>query len=131
MQVAAAEEFAGHRADNRPPRAVALGITLVIGAFELRVITLDDPVQRRLPRLTRAIDGRDWGRRADHGTAALRLEAQKRKCGGVQYIRTLSSIAAQSPAGGAMGAPGSNPRGHPARVLTPCSAIAASFSQSA
>ena len=57
MQVAAAEEFAGHRADNRPPRAVALGITLVIGAFELRVITLDDPVQRRLPRLTRAIDG--------------------------------------------------------------------------
>ena len=41
VQVAAAEEFAGHRADDRPPWAVAVRIAVVIGAFELRVVTLD------------------------------------------------------------------------------------------
>jgi hypothetical protein len=41
--------------------AVELGITLIIGAFELGVIPLDDLIEGRLPGLARAINGRDWG----------------------------------------------------------------------
>jgi hypothetical protein len=35
VQVAAAEEPAGHLADDRTPRAVVFCITLVVGALEL------------------------------------------------------------------------------------------------
>ena len=61
VQVAAMEELAGHRADDRAPRPVELGITLIIGALELGVIPLDDLIEGRLPGLARAINGRDWG----------------------------------------------------------------------
>ena len=79
VQVAAAKELAGRLADDAPPGAVALLVTLAIGAFELGIVTLDKPVERRLPRLARAVDGCDLRRQADHGTAAFRFWAGKER----------------------------------------------------
>ena len=93
VQVAAAEEFAGHLANDRPPCTVELGITLVVGALELRVITLDDLVERRQPGLARAIDGRDRGNwRLDDVLTTGPLCFGSRCQGGnagVRYISTL------------------------------------------
>ena len=52
VEVAAAEKLAGHIIDDRAPWAVALLVTLAIGALELGIVTLAKPVERRLPRLT-------------------------------------------------------------------------------
>lgn len=41
VQIAATEESVGNLADDRPPRAVTLGVTLAVGALELREVTLD------------------------------------------------------------------------------------------
>ena len=75
VQVAAAEEFTYHVADDQSPRAVAFRVTLVIGTLEFRIVTLDGLVERRLPRPARAVDGCDLRRQADHGIAAFRFEA--------------------------------------------------------
>ncbi len=79
VQVAAAEEFAYHVADNQSPRAVAFCVTLVIGTLEFWIVTLDGPVERRLPRPARAVDGCDLCRQADHGIAAFRFEAGRER----------------------------------------------------
>jgi len=44
VQVPATEESAGNLADDRPPRAVTLGVTLAAGALELREVTLDGSI---------------------------------------------------------------------------------------
>jgi hypothetical protein len=60
VQVAAAEEFAHDVADDQSPRAVAFRVTLVIGTLEFRIVTLDGPVERRLPRPTSEVDPNLW-----------------------------------------------------------------------
>ena len=79
VQVAAAEEFAYNFADDQSPRAVAFCVALVIGTLEFRIVTLDGPVERRLPRPARAVDGCDLRRQADHGIAAFRFEAGRER----------------------------------------------------
>ena len=46
VEIPTAEELACHLADDRPPRAVALLATIVVGAFKLRKVTLDELVER-------------------------------------------------------------------------------------
>jgi hypothetical protein len=44
VQVAAAEESAGHVADDRSPRTVMFGIALIIGPLELGQVSLNGPI---------------------------------------------------------------------------------------
>ena len=46
VEVAAAEKLADHLTDDEPPASVALLVTLTIGAFEVGIVTLDEPVER-------------------------------------------------------------------------------------
>ena len=57
VQVAAAEKPAGDVADDRPPRSVTRGVTLVVGALELGQASFDRAIEGRGARLARAIDG--------------------------------------------------------------------------
>ena len=41
VEVAAAEELAGHLADDGPPGSVALLVTLVVAAFKFRIVPFD------------------------------------------------------------------------------------------
>lgn len=54
---------------------VTFGVPRVVGPFELGEVTFDRPVQRRPPRLARTVDARHVPRKADHGTAIIRIEA--------------------------------------------------------
>ena len=63
VQVAAAEKFASHLTENRAPATVALLVTPAIGTFDSG---LDEPVERRLPRLPGTVNGCDLGRQTDH-----------------------------------------------------------------
>ena len=55
VQVAAAKKAPGHVADHGSPRTVTTGVALVVGTIELREVTPDGPVQRRLSRLALAL----------------------------------------------------------------------------
>ena len=41
VEIAAGEEFSDHLADDRPPRAVAISIALLVGSLELGKMALD------------------------------------------------------------------------------------------
>jgi len=41
VEVAAAEELAGHLADDGPPGSVTLLVTLVVAAFKFRIVPFD------------------------------------------------------------------------------------------
>ena len=41
VEIAAGEEFSDHLADDRPPRAVAILITLFVSSLELGIMALD------------------------------------------------------------------------------------------
>ena len=71
VQIPAAEELASHFADDGPPSAVAPLVTVVVSALKFRQVPLDDLVQRRLPRPSRAVDRCDLGRQTDHGDAGF------------------------------------------------------------
>ena len=57
----------GELGDDQAPEAVALPIALVVDALELVVVPIEQPVQRRFPRLARAVDPDTHGNRAPHG----------------------------------------------------------------
>ncbi len=56
-------------ADDRPPGSVTRGVTLVVGALELRQVSFDQSIKGRGARLARAIDGggRAWTGRPRQG----------------------------------------------------------------
>jgi hypothetical protein len=56
LEVAALEELARDRPDNRPPEAVPLLIALLIDGFKLRVEALDQLIKWRLLRAAGTID---------------------------------------------------------------------------
>ena len=79
VEIPASKELADHLADDGPPGSVALLITFLVGAFKFRIVPFDELVERRLPRLARAVDGCDLRRQADHGTADFRFEVGKER----------------------------------------------------
>ena len=78
VQIAAAEKSTGHVADDRTPRAVAPGVVLVVGALELRQVTFDGLIQRRLSRLARPVNRYGLGGETDHGIATPRFQCGKK-----------------------------------------------------
>ncbi len=78
VQIAAAKESAGHVADDRTPRAVALGVVLVVGPLELGQVTFDGLIQRRLSRPARPVNRCGLGGEADHGIATPRFQCGKK-----------------------------------------------------
>jgi hypothetical protein len=50
LEVAALEELAHHRPDDRSPKAIAFLVTLLVNRLELRVEALDQLIEWRLLR---------------------------------------------------------------------------------
>ena len=46
VEILAAEEFARYLNDDGPPEAIALLVSIVVGAFKLRKVALDELVER-------------------------------------------------------------------------------------
>jgi hypothetical protein len=56
MEVAAFQIFVHHFADDRPPAAVLLQITIVVDLLELLVIVFDQRIQRICARVARLVN---------------------------------------------------------------------------
>ena len=77
VQIAAAKESAGHLTDDRTPRAVAAGVSFVVGPLEIAEVNLDGLVQRRLSRLARPVNRGGLCGETDHRNATLRFQCGK------------------------------------------------------